>query len=62
MKDMKGYKMGDTTFNIIFCAYEAVIIFETEGDTQRLLYKFNIAVNNYSVCCCNASKVQVSSR
>ena len=71
MKDMKGYKMGITSFNDICYGDDVVFISETKDDLQRLPYKLdNVCKQRNMVIssgktkamthyCCNASEVQL---
>lgn len=50
MEGMKGYKMGNTNFNVVCYVENAVLIAENEDGTYKgSLYKFNNTCKQHSI-------------
>ena len=44
-----GYRMGQTEFQILCYADDAVLIAESEDNLQRMLFEFNQTANKYNI-------------
>lgn len=44
-----GYKMRNTSFNVLCYTDDVVLLAETEDDLQRSLYQFNMTAKQYNM-------------
>ena len=48
-KGERGYRMGDKEIKAIYYADDVVLISESEGNLQRLLYKFEQTASAFNI-------------